>query len=38
MRKGADFAEETWEDVMSMIASRVDKVDGKDIACGVGEF
>ena len=23
---------------MSMIASRVDKVDGKDIACGVGEF
>jgi NADH dehydrogenase/NADH:ubiquinone oxidoreductase subunit G len=38
LRKGADFAEESWEDVLSIIAGRVDKVDGKDIACGVGEF
>ena len=38
LRKGADFAEEAWEDALAMIASRIDKVDGKDIAAGIGEF
>jgi len=36
LRKGADFAEQDWEDALAMIASRIDKVDGKDIACGIG--
>lgn len=38
LRKGADFAEEAWEDALAMIASRIDKIDGNDIACGIGEF
>ena len=38
LRKGADFAEESWEDVLAMVASRIDKVDGSEIACGIGEF
>ena len=38
LRKGADFAEEAWEDIMSIIASRIDKVDGSEIAAGIGEF
>lgn len=36
LRKGADFAEESWEDVLSIIAARIDKVEGKDIAGGIG--
>jgi NADH dehydrogenase (ubiquinone) Fe-S protein 1 len=38
LRKGQDFAEETWEDALAMVASRIDKVDGSEIACGIGEF
>lgn len=38
LRKGADFSEESWEDVMSMIAARIDNVDGSEISCGIGEF
>jgi len=38
LRKGADFSEQAWEDVLSIIAARLDKVDGKDIAAGIGEF
>ena len=38
IRKGADFAENDWEDALSYIASKIDKVDGRDIACGIGEF
>jgi len=36
LRKGADFSEQAWEDVLSIIAARLDKVDGKDIAAGIG--
>lgn len=38
LRKGADFAEQSWEDIFTAIAARIDKVEGKDIACGIGEF
>ena len=38
LRKGADFVEEDWEDAMAIITSRIDKVDGSDIAGGIGEF
>jgi NADH dehydrogenase/NADH:ubiquinone oxidoreductase subunit G len=38
LRKGADFSEQAWEDVLAIIAARLDKVDGKDIAAGIGEF
>lgn len=38
LRKGADFSEQAWEDVFAMIASRIDKVEGKDIAGAIGEF
>jgi NADH dehydrogenase/NADH:ubiquinone oxidoreductase subunit G len=38
LRKGADFAEESWEDVLAMVAARIDKVEGKEIAAGIGEF
>lgn len=38
LRKGADFAEEAWEDIMAIIASRIDRVDGSEIAGGIGEF
>lgn len=38
LRKGVDFAEEDWEDVMALISSRIDKVDGSEIAGGIGEF
>ena len=32
LRKGADFAEEAWEDALAMIASRIDKIDGNYLA------
>jgi hypothetical protein len=38
LRKGADFAEQDWQDVLSIIAARIDKVEGRDIVCGFGEF
>lgn len=38
LRKGADFAEQSWEDIFTIISSRIDKVEGHEIACGIGEF
>lgn len=38
MRRGEDFVEQDWESALSAIANRIHSVDGKDIACGVGEF
>lgn len=38
LRKGADFSEQNWEDVLAIIANRIDKVEGKDIAGAIGEF
>jgi NADH dehydrogenase/NADH:ubiquinone oxidoreductase subunit G len=28
LRQGADFSEQSWEDILSIVANRIDKVDG----------
>lgn len=38
LRKGADFSEQAWEDVLAIIAARLNNVKGEDIAAGIGEF
>lgn len=38
LRRGEDFVEEDWESALSLIAHRINAVDGNDIACGIGEF
>lgn len=38
LRKGENFAEYDWQTILPIIAQRVNAVDGKDIACGIGEF
>ena len=35
-RKGENFAEKTWEEVFSIIAQRLQSVEGDEIACGIG--
>lgn len=36
LRKGEDFAEQDWESALSIIAHRLNMVEGKDISCGIG--
>lgn len=38
LRKGENFAEYDWQTILPLIAQRVNAVEGKDIACGIGEF
>ena len=38
LRKGENFVEHDWQTILSVIAQRVNAVDGKDIAAGIGEF
>jgi predicted molibdopterin-dependent oxidoreductase YjgC len=36
LRKGTNFAENDWQTILSIIAQRVNAVEGKDIVCGIG--
>lgn len=36
LRKGENWAEHDWQTILPLIANRINAVDGKDIACGIG--
>jgi len=38
LRKGENFVEYAWEDALSIIAQRVNNVEGHEISAGIGEF
>jgi NADH dehydrogenase/NADH:ubiquinone oxidoreductase subunit G len=38
VRDGENFVENDWQSIFSLIRSKIDKVDGNQIAAGIGEF
>jgi hypothetical protein len=38
LRKGENFVEQDWPTILAIVAQRVNLVEGKNIACGIGEF